>query len=141
MPNPRTAKLADQIQQILAEAIDRRVKDPRKGFVTVTEVRLTGDNRDATVFYTVLGEQEEREGTALALESAKGMLRSHLGSQLDLKFTPTLTFVLDATEESASHIEDLLARVQASDAAAAAQSEGRQFAGEEDPYRKPRSAE
>ncbi len=138
MSNPRNAKLADQIQHILAEAIDRRVKDPRKGFVTVTEVRLTGDNRDATVFYTVMGDQSAREGTAEALESAKGMLRSHLGSQLGIRFTPSLTFVLDATEESAAHIEDLLARVQANDAAAAAAREGRPYAAGDDPYRKPR---
>lgn len=141
MSNPRNAKLADQIRQILAEAIDRRVKDPRRGFVTLTEVRLTGDNRDATVFYTVLGDEAEREGTAVALESAKGMLRSHMGAELGLRFTPTLTFVLDATEESASHIEELLARVQATDAEAASRAEGAQFAGDEDPYRKPRSAE
>lgn len=141
MPNPRNAKLADRIRQILAEAIDRRVKDPRKGFVTITEVRLTGDNRDATVFYTVLGDQSDRDGTAAALESAKGMLRTHLGSELGVKFTPTLTFVLDATEESASHIEELLARVQAQDAAAAAEAAGRHFAGEDDPYRKPRQGE
>lgn len=141
MPNPRNAKLADQIQQILAEAIDRRVKDPRKGFVTVTDVRLTGDNRDATVFYTVMGDQSEREGTAAALESAKGMLRSHVGSLLDIKFTPTLTFVLDATEESAAHIEDLLARVQATDAEAAARAAEAKYAAGEDPYRKPRADE
>ena len=140
MTNPRNAKLADQIQHILAEAIDRRVKDPRKGFVTVTEVRLTGDNRDATVFYTVMGDQTAREATVEALDSAKGMLRSHLGKALGIRFTPSLTFVLDATEESAAHIEDLLARVQASDAAAAAAREGREFAGGDDPYRMPRGA-
>ena len=139
MSNPRNVKLADQIQQILAEAIDRRVKDPRKGFVTVTEVRLTGDNREATVFYTVMGDQVSREGTAAALESAKGMLRSHLGAELGIRYTPSLTFVLDATEASAAHIDDLLARVQAHDAAAAAAREGRQPAGEYDPYRKPRT--
>lgn len=141
MSNPRNAKLADQIHNILASAIDRKVKDPRKGFVTITEVRLTGDNREATVFYTVMGDEESRAGTAAALESAKGMLRSHLGSQLDIKFVPSLTFVLDGVEENAAHIEDLLARVQASDAAAAAAREGKPFAGEGDPYRKPRSAE
>lgn len=137
MSNQRNAKLADQIKVILAEALERKVKDPRLGFVTLTEVRLTGDNREATAFYTVLGEDADREATAAALESAKGMLRSQVGSQLDMKFTPTLSFVLDATEESAAHIEDLLARVQASDAAAARASEGKSYAGGDDPYRKP----
>lgn len=141
MPGPRNAKLADQIREILAEAIDRRVKDPRKGFMTITDVRLTGDNREATVFYTVMGGDEERAGTAAALESAKGMLRSHVGQRLGIKFTPSLTFVLDATEASAAHIEDLLARVQAEDAQAAAAREGKAYAGEDDPYRKPRETD
>lgn len=136
MSNPRNAKLADQIQTILAQAIDRRVKDPRKGFITITEVRLSGDNREATAFYTVLGDDAARAGSAAALESAKGMLRSTVGQQLGLRHTPTLEFVLDATEDEARHIEDLLARAQASDDAVRAAREGREFAGEADPYRK-----
>lgn len=137
MANPRNAKLADQIKVILAETIDRRVKDPRLGFVTLTEVRLTGDNREATVFYTVLGGDEDRGASAAALESAKGMLRSTLGSQLGLKFTPTVEFLLDATPETAKNIEDLLARVQASDAEVAAARVGKEYAAGENPYREP----
>lgn len=138
MANPRNAKLADQIKVILASTIERRVKDPRLGFVTLTEVRLTGDNREATAFYTVLGDDADRAGTAAALESAKGMLRSTVGAQLGMKFTPSLTFILDATHEVAKSMEDLLARVQTLDAEAASQSAGKTFAGDEDPYRKPR---
>ncbi len=138
MPGPRNAKLADQIKVILASTIERRVKDPRLGFVTITEVRLTGDNREATAFYTVLGDDEARAGSAAALESARGMLRSTVGQQLGMKFTPTLTFVLDATPDTAKHMEDLLAQVQVNDAAAAAAAVGKQYAGEADPYRKPR---
>ena len=141
MVGPRNAKLADQIKVLLASTIDRRVKDPRLGFVTITEVRLSGDNREATAFYTVLGDDEARAGSAAALASATGMLRSTVGAQLGMKFTPTLTFVLDATPDSARHIEDLLAQVQATDAAAAAASTGKEFAGEADPYRKPREIE
>lgn len=141
MASPRNAKLADQIKVVVAKTIERRVKDPRLGFLTVTSVRLTGDNREATVFYTVLGDDEQRAGTAAALTSATGMLRTTVGQQLGLRFTPTLTFIEDATPESARQIEDLLARVQASDAAAAASAEGKQFAGEADPYRKPRESE
>ncbi len=141
MTGPRNAKLADQIQVILASTIQTKVKDPRLGFVTITEVRLTGDNREATAFYTVLGDDESRKATAAALESATGLLRTTVGQQLGLRFTPTLAFVLDATPESARHMEDLLAQVQATDAAAAAASEGKAFAGEADPYKKPREAE
>lgn len=137
----RNAKLADQIKVVIAQSLERRVKDPRLGFLTITEVRLSGDNREATVFYTVLGDDAERAGTAAALESATGMLRTAVGQQLGIKFAPTLDFVLDATPESAKQIEDLLAQVQATDAAAAAAAVGKEFAGEADPYRKPRDAE
>ncbi|RRD51324.1 30S ribosome-binding factor RbfA [Arachnia propionica] len=141
MANPRNAKLADQIKVILASAIERRVKDPRLGFVTLTDVRLTGDNREATVFYTVMGDDSERAGTAAALTSATGMLRSTLGSQLGLRHTPSLTFVLDATPEAARSIEDLLAKAAAQDAEVAAQAVGKTFAGESDPYQKPRESD
>ena len=146
MANPRIAKLEDQIQRIIAEMLGRRVKDPRLGFVTITDVRLTGDGREATVFYTDLGRSlDGREAdaaggvsdTATALESAKGLLRTTIGQQLGLKFTPSLTFVLDATEKAAADMEDLLARVQSQDADLAAKREGAQFAGEADPYRRP----
>ena len=141
MAAPRNAKLADQIKVVIAQTLERRVKDPRLGFLTLTEVRLSGDNREATVFYTVLGDDAERAGTAAALDSATGMLRTAVGQQLGIKFAPTLDFVLDATPESAKQIEDLLAQVQATDAAAAAAAVGKEFAGEADPYRKPRDAE
>ena len=141
MPNPRNAKLADQIKVILASTLERRVKDPRLGFVTVTDVRLTGDNREATVFYTVMGDESARAGTAAALASATGMLRTAVGSQLQLRHTPTLTFVLDATPEAARSIEDLLAKAQARDTEAAAEAVGKSFAGDADPYRKPRTGD
>ena len=141
MGNPRYVKVAEQIKVIVAELLERRIKDPRLGFVTITDVRLTGDGREGTVFYTVLGDDAERAGTAAALDSATGMLRTAVGQQLGIKFAPTLEFVLDATPESAKQIEDLLAQVQAADAAAAASAVGKEFAGEADPYRKPREAE
>ena len=109
MSNPRIAKLEDQIHKIVARMLERRVKDPRLGFVTITEVRVTGDGREATIFYTDLGRsldgrEADAEGgvvdTAAALESAKGLLRTTIGQQLGLKFTPSLTFVLDATEKA-----------------------------------------
>ena len=95
MAAPRNAKLADQIKVVIAQTLERRVKDPRLGFLTLTEVRLSGDNREATVFYTVLGDDAERAGTAAALDSATGMLRTAVGQQLGIKFAPSLEFVLD----------------------------------------------
>ena len=138
MGNPRYIKVAEQIKVIVAELLERRIKDPRLGeFVTVTDVRLTGDGREATVFYTVLGGEEQRAGTAAALASANGMIRSTVGKQLGMKFTPTLAFVLDAVPESAAEMEALLARARAQDADLAARSAGATYAGEADPYKKP----
>ena len=134
-PNPRVAKLADQIRVVVAATLERRVKDPRLGFVTITDVRLTGDSRDATLFWTAMGSDKEIADTAVALESAKGMLRSTVGKRLGLRYAPTLTFVRDATPETVKSIEDALARAAASDAEIARRSAGATPAGETDPYR------
>ncbi len=136
MTNPRISKIEDQIHEVIAQMLGRRIKDPRLGFVTVTNVRLTGDGREATVFYTVLGSEVDLASSAAALESAKGLLRSTVGQKLGMKFTPTLSFVLDATQEAAQDMEDLLARVQADDAKKAAQAAEASYAGEADPYKK-----
>lgn len=139
--NQRATQLADRIKVIVAEMLERRVKDPRLGFVTVTEARLTGDLREATVFYTVLGSPEEITGSAAALESAKGLVRSEVGRQLGLRHTPSLAFVPDAIPENAQHIEDLLRQARASDEAVAAQAASASYAGEADPYKAPREDE
>lgn len=137
----RAAKLADRIRVIVAETLENRVKDPRLGFVTITDVRITGDLRDATVFYTVYGSDEDRAESEAALESAKGVLRSEVGRQTGVRFTPTLTFVPDALPESAKQIDDLLAVAAAADAQVEAVRQGARPAGEADPYRKPRVAD
>ena len=137
MGNPRYIKVAEQIKVIVAELLERRIKDPRLGFVTLTDVRLTGDGREATVFYTVLGDEQSRSDTAEALESARGLIRSTVGKQLGMKFAPTIAFVLDAVPETAAQIEDVLARARAADEAVAAQAAGATYAGEPDPYKKP----
>jgi ribosome-binding factor A len=135
MGSPRVVKLADQIKVIVAEMLQRRIKDPRLGFVTITDVRLTGDSQDATVFYTVLGSEEEQASTTAALRSATGLIRSEVGKQLGLRFTPTLTFVPDAVPENARQIDDLLARARSIDAQVAEQAAGAAYAGDSDPYK------
>jgi ribosome-binding factor A len=137
MANPRVRKIADRIQVIVAEMLERRIKDPRLGFVTVTDVRVTGDSQQATVFYTVLGEETDVASTAVALESAKGVLRSEVAKQLGMRHAPSLTFVPDAVPENARQIDEVLARARALDEEAAAQR-GASYAGEPDPYKKPR---
>ena len=127
MASPRVRKIADRIQVIVAEMLERRIKDPRLGFVTITDVRLTGDSQQATIFYTVLagaaGEQSDEAAladTAAALESAKGLIRSEVAKQLGMRITPSLTFVADALPESARHLDEVLARARALDEEVAA---------------------
>jgi ribosome-binding factor A len=137
MANPRVRKVADRIQVIVAEMLERRIKDPRVGFVTITDVRVTGDTQQATVFYTVLGAETDLASTAAALESAKGLLRSEVAKQLGMRHSPSLTFVPDAVPENARQIDEVLARARALDEEAAA-LRGASYAGEPDPYKKPR---
>lgn len=139
---PRARKLAKRISQIVASALEHEVKDPRLARVTVTDVKLTGDLHDATVYYTALGDNldspPDLQGVAAALESAKGVLRSLVGQGTGVRFTPTLTFVTDTVPEDAKHIDDLLARAHAADAEVARIANGARPAGEADPYRAPR---
>jgi ribosome-binding factor A len=137
----RARRLAGRIKQIVATVIETQIKDPRLGMVTITDVRVTGDLHDATIFYTVYGDDAERAASAAALESAKGVLRSEVGRQTGVRFTPTLTFTPDALPDNARHIDDLLAVAAAADAQVEAARRGARPAGEEDPYRKPRVIE
>ena len=142
MSSPRVRRIADRIKVIVAQMLERRIKDPRIGFVTVTDVRVTGDSQQATIFYTVLGADSEAElaGTAAALESAKGLIRSEVAKQLGTRTAPTLEFIHDALPETARHLDDVLARAKAQDDAVAA-ARGETYAGEADPYKKPREDE
>jgi ribosome-binding factor A len=137
----RARKLADRIAQIVAEMLEYRVKDPRLGFVTITDCRITGDLREATVYYTVYGSAEDQAETAAALRSATGLIRSEVGRQTGVKHTPSLTFVRDTVPEGAATIEELVAQARAADQALAQAREGAQPAGDPDPYRVPRSRE
>lgn len=131
----RARKLADRIKVIVAETLEMRVKDPRLGFVTITDTRLTNDLQQATVFYTVLGDDADLAGTAVALESAKGVLRSEVGRQTGVRHTPSLEFVADAVPDSARRIEELLQAAALADAEVHRAASGAQYAGEPDPYR------
>jgi ribosome-binding factor A len=139
--NPRVRKVADRIQVVVAEMLERRVKDPRLGFVTITDVRVSGDTQQASVFYTVLGEDEEVVGSAAALESATGLIRSEVAKQLGMRHAPTIEFIHDALPDTARHIDELLERARSSDAEVAAAAAGATYAGEPDPYRKPHEAD
>ncbi len=135
--HPRARKLSERIQVIVAQMLDTRIKDPRLGFVTVTDVRVTGDLQHADVFYTVLGDDEARAGSAAALESAKGLIRSEVGKQTGIRLTPTLEFHLDAVPDTAAHLEAALQEAARRDAEVAALAASARYAGDADPYRKP----
>ncbi|CAG7845343.1 Ribosome-binding factor A [Pseudoclavibacter triregionum] len=134
----RAVRLADRIKVIVAKALERGVKDPRLGFVTITDVRVTGDLQHASVFYTVYGSEEERRDTAAALKSATGMLRTEVGRNITSRLTPTLEFIPDAIPENAESIEALLREARERDAAIEEQKKSARYAGDEDPYVKPR---
>ena len=138
MANERQARLGDRIRVILAERLEKGLRDPRLGFVTITEVRVTGDLQHASVFYTVYGSDQEREDSAAALKAATGMLRSEVGKHLNVRLTPSLEFIPDARPETAGHIADLLRTAQERDAAVAGLASGASYAGDADPYLKPR---
>ncbi|NKE09734.1 MULTISPECIES: 30S ribosome-binding factor RbfA [Kocuria] len=131
----RATRMADRIKVIVAQALERRIKDPRLGFVTVTDARVTNDLQHATVYYTVYGTAEEKADSARALESAKGILRSEVGKNITARLTPTLEFVADEIPEAASHLEDVLRRAKEKDAQVAAAAAGAQYASGENPYR------
>lgn len=134
----RAARMADHIKQIVARRLERGLRDPRLGFVTITDVRVTGDLQHASIFYTVYGSDEERSDSAAALKSATGMLRTEVGKNLTSRLTPSLEFIADAVPENAKHIEDLLAEARKRDTEIEQQKASARYAGDEDPYVKPR---
>ncbi|MBW8171571.1 30S ribosome-binding factor RbfA [Ornithinimicrobium sp. Arc0846-15] len=137
----RARKVAERTKVLMAQGLETLVKDPRLGFVTITDVRVTGDLQHATVFYTVMGQEADRAAAAEVLEAYRGRLRTHIGKGLGIRLTPTLEFVLDALPEDAAHITDLLRETAKRDAELAAARKENNYAGEADPYRKPRVAD
>ena len=131
----RARRVADRIHKTVAQVLERRIKDPRLGFVTITDVRVTGDLQQATVFYTVYGTEGERRRSASALKSATGLIRSEVGKALGIRLTPTISFQLDSLPTTARSIEDALAQAQVRDAAIARAAEGASYAGDANPYR------
>ncbi|HWL02484.1 MAG TPA: 30S ribosome-binding factor RbfA [Microbacteriaceae bacterium] len=142
MANPeRVAKMADRIREIVARRLEKGLRDPRLGFVTITDVKVTGDLQHASVFYTVYGTEEERKDSAAALKSATGLLRTEVGRQLSVRLTPSLEFIPDAIPENAAAIESALAEAAKRDAEVEALAANAEYAGDPDPYVKPREVD
>ncbi|WP_328338981.1 30S ribosome-binding factor RbfA [Micromonospora sp. NBC_00421] len=126
---------AERIRELVASVVRSQIKDPRLGMVTITDARITADLRDATVFYTVLGDATAQASTAAALESAKGMLRSTVGKALGLRHSPSLTFALDDVQDQVKQIDDLLAQARNADAEVQRLAAQAKYAGDAQPYR------
>jgi ribosome-binding factor A len=108
MGSDRLRRVDEAIRQVIGEALAGEIKDPRVGFVTVTDVRTSPDLRHAHVHVSVLGDQRHREQSLQGLRSAHGFLQRKIAGELRLKRTPTLEFHYDATTDSAMRIEALL---------------------------------
>ncbi|MBO4207913.1 30S ribosome-binding factor RbfA [Micromonospora echinofusca] len=126
---------AERVRELVASVVRTQIKDPRLGMITITDARITADLRDATVFYTVLGDAAAQAGTAAALESAKGLLRSTVGKALGLRHSPSLTFVLDDVQDQVKQIDDLLAEARHRDAEVQRLAAQAKYAGDAQPYK------
>jgi ribosome-binding factor A len=131
----RVRRHAERLRELVASVVRKQIKDPRLGMITITDARLTADLRDATIFYTVLGDAAAKAGTAAALDSAKGLLRSTVGRALGLRHSPSLTFVLDEVPDHAKHIDELLDQARKADAQVHELAKGAAYAGDPQPYR------
>lgn len=134
----RARKLAERIKVLVAEALERAVKDPDLGFVTITDVKVTPDLQHSTIYYTVYGSAEEKERSSTIIERNRGVIRREVGHKLNIRLTPTVEFVLDEIPETAAHMNDLLAEARHRDAEVARLAAAAKFAGEENPYKEPK---
>ncbi|WP_404289979.1 30S ribosome-binding factor RbfA [Glutamicibacter arilaitensis] len=132
----RAARLAKRVQVLMAQSLRTVIKDERIDNVTVTDARVTNDLQHATVYYTVFGEGEIKAEIAEMLAKRTGALRKELGRNLTIRLTPTLVFVADEIPESASLLNELLAKAKEKDAEVASLREGKTHAGDADPYKK-----
>jgi ribosome-binding factor A len=135
----RARKLAERIKVLVAEALEKTVKDPDLGFVTITDVRVTPDLQHASIYFTVFGSDEDKKRSAEIIERNRGRIRGEVGRQLSIRLTPTIEFIADEIPETAAHMNDLLAQAKARDAEVARLAAEAAYAGEENPYKEPKA--
>ena len=111
MTGGRMRRVDEAVRQVLSDAVPLDLKDPRVGFVTVTDVRTSPDLRHARVYVSVLGDDAARAASLEGLQSAHGYLQRRVATELRLKHTPTLQFVYDDTAERAARLEQILGDV------------------------------
>lgn len=135
----RARKLAERIKVLVAEALERTVKDPDLGFVTITDVKVTPDLQHSKVFYTVWGSDEDKQRSAEIIERNRGRIRGEVGRQLSIRLTPTVEFELDEVQDNAAALNELLAEAKIRDEELHRIAEGAKYAGDENPYREPKT--
>lgn len=111
----RTDRLRDRIKEVVSEIIQRKLKDPHVGFVTITDVAVTRDLREATVFYSVLGDTLTQRSTNKALESARGFIQSELAREIRIRKIPIISLKVDRSAEQGARIEMLLSQIHEED--------------------------
>lgn len=107
----RANRVGEQMKKELTEIIGRKLKDPRIGFVTVTDVRVTGDLQQATVYVSALGDENQKQNTLIGLAKAKGFIRSEIGKRIRLRITPEIAFEWDESLAYGHHIENLIHQI------------------------------
>lgn len=111
----RSTRVGEQMKKELSEILGRKIKDPRVGFVTVTDVEVSGDLQQAKVFISVLGDEEKRQDSLKGLAKAKGFIRSELGKRIRLRKTPEIIFEFDESIDYGNRIENLLHQIHKED--------------------------
>lgn len=134
----RARKLAERIKVLVAESLERSVKDPDLGFVTITDVRCTPDLQHATIYYTVFGSDEDKQTSRDIIEKNVWLIRKDVGRGLSIRLTPTIEFVSDEVPETAAHLNDLLAEARARDEEVHRLAKQAKPAGDANPYKEPR---
>lgn len=114
MNNIRSTRVGEQMKKELADILSRKIKDPRVGFVTVTDVRVTGDLQQAKVYITILGDEEKKQDTLKGLAKANGFIRSEIGKRIRLRKTPEIIFEFDDTIDRGNRIDRLLHEINES---------------------------
>jgi ribosome-binding factor A len=127
----RSDRLAHELKNEVSNLIARELRDPRLGFATVTEAKVSPDLSHARIYVSVLGSTEEQRATLAALNRASGFLRRALGTRLKLRKSPQLTFTLDQTSERGARMAQIIAQVAGKDSAAEAPAEDAEPAGKE----------
>ena len=135
----RARKLAERIKVLVAEALERAVKDPDLGFVTITDVKVTPDLQHAKIFFTVFGTEAEKQQSTEIIDQNKGLIRREVGRGLSIRLTPTIEFISDEIPVIAAHLNDLLTEAKNRDAEVQELAKKAEFAGEANPYKEPKT--